>query len=100
MSKLYKNILLGLIFLFLLTLIVSSIYQNSQAEQSQNMSQVAAEIQSGQITNISVNGDALDVTLKNGQHVSSEKETESSLTDTLKNYGVTSIPTLLRYRFR
>lgn len=89
MRKLYKNILLGLIFLFLLTLVISSVYQNNQGPQSQALSKVAAEIQSGQVTSIAVNGNALDITLKDGTHVSSQKETEASLTDTLKNYGVT-----------
>ncbi len=89
MRKLYKNVLLGLIFLFLLTLIISSLYQTNQSQGTQTLSQVAAEVQAGQITSISVNGNSLDVTLKNGQHVSSEKETEVGLTDTLKNYGVT-----------
>ncbi|MCL4405433.1 MAG: ATP-dependent zinc metalloprotease FtsH [Patescibacteria group bacterium] len=89
MSKFYKNILLVLVILFLLALVVSSAYQNGQSEQSQALSQVASEIQAGKVTSISVNGSALDVTLSNGQHISSEKEIESSLTDTLKNYGVT-----------
>lgn len=90
MSKLYKNILLGLIFLFLLTLVISSIYQSTESQQSLTLNQVAQDVISGQVTSITVNGDALDVKLKNGQDYSSEKEAESGITDTLKNYGVTS----------
>ena len=89
MSKFYKNLLLSLVFLFLLVLAVSSIYQGTQSKTIVDISNVASQIKSDNVTNITVSQNSLDVTEKNGQHIYANKELDSSLTDTLKNYGVT-----------
>lgn len=89
MSKFYKNLFLSIVFLFLLVLTVSSIYQGTQPKQTVDISNVASQIKAGGVAGIAVDRNDLDVTLKNGQHIYSKKELDSSLTETLKNYGVT-----------
>ncbi len=89
MSKFYKNLFLSLVFLFLLVLTVSSLYQGTQPKQMVDVSNVASQIKGGSVTSITVDRNDLDAVLKDGQHIYSKKELDSSLTETLKNYGVT-----------
>jgi cell division protease FtsH len=89
MSKFYKNLFLSLVFLFLFALTVSSIYQETQPKQIVDISSVASQIKSGEVAGITVDRNDLDVVLKNGKHIYSKKELDSSITETLKNYGVT-----------
>ena len=90
MSKFYKNLFLSLVFLFLLVLMASSLYQGTQNKQTVNISDVTSKIKAGDVTNIVVDNNDLDVTLKSGEHIYSKKELDSSLTETLKNYGIQS----------
>ncbi len=52
------------------------------------LTDLVKKINAGEVTMISVNGDELTVSLKNGENLLTKKETESSLTQTLANYGV------------
>ena len=54
------------------------------------LSQVAADINSGQIKTIEVSGDDLTLTYADESEKKSKKEPESSLSDSLKNYGVST----------
>ncbi len=53
------------------------------------LSQLAADIGSGSVSKIIVDGDNLDATYSDQSEKTSKKEPESSLTETLANYGVT-----------
>lgn len=52
------------------------------------VSQLATEVSSGLVKKIGVNGGDLNIELKDGSFQKSKKETESSLSQTLFNYGV------------
>ncbi|OGC79021.1 cell division protein FtsH [Candidatus Adlerbacteria bacterium RIFCSPHIGHO2_01_FULL_54_23] len=52
------------------------------------LSQVAQDINAGQIGKIVVNGDDLSVTYQDGAEKMSKKEPESALSESLRNYGV------------
>ena len=54
-----------------------------------SISQVAQMVQLAHIKSITVKGDNLSIVSNDGTLQSSQKETEGSLSDTLKNYGVT-----------
>lgn len=54
------------------------------------LSQVAALVASGQVKSITVKGDALDVALADGSAKVSKKESETGITETFRNYGVSS----------
>jgi cell division protease FtsH len=53
------------------------------------LSAVAADVAAGRVKLISVTGDQLDLTLKDGTVERAYKEADASLTTTLANYGVT-----------
>ena len=52
------------------------------------MDQLVSKINSGDVTNIVVNGNNLEVVLKDGVKAKARKETEAGLSETLKNLGV------------
>ena len=52
------------------------------------LSQIAQDITAGNITALDVSGDAITATYQDGKTKKSRKETESSLTQTLSDYGI------------
>src|SRR6185369_8307060 len=54
------------------------------------LSQIAQDITAGAITSIDVSGDAITATYSDKSKKTSRKETESSLTQTLSDYGIAS----------
>lgn len=91
MSKnILKNFLWILLFLLSFSLAASYLYESqSQQPKTISLSQLAQEIQAGEVKSITVSGNNLAITETNGQNQQSQKETEISLSDTLKNYGLT-----------
>lgn len=85
-----NQILLGVFILLLLASVYSFLGSPAAATREVPLSEVAAKIEKGEVSKIMVQGDALQVTLKSGEIISSKKEVESSLTETLINYGVSS----------
>ena len=63
---------------------------NASAPQEIALSQVAADINAGSVKSIEVNGNDLKVVYADKVEKKSKKEPEASLSDSLKNYGVTS----------
>src|SRR5688572_21504742 len=53
------------------------------------LSEVARLVQDGQVQSIEVSGESLNITLKDGTELTSNREPDSSLTDSLANFGVT-----------
>jgi cell division protease FtsH len=86
----WKDILLyGFLFLFFLflTLSVGDI-TSGKAGRNVPISQVVKDAKEKKVTAISVNGDKLDIAYKNGEHVTSQKETGTSIYEILKNSNV------------
>lgn len=85
---------LVLILVVALVFVISSVLSAGQAQSAEptqeiNFSQVAAYAKAGQISRITLDVDNLDIALTNGSSVKSRKEPGSSLTQSLRNYGVT-----------
>ncbi|MCL5006586.1 MAG: ATP-dependent zinc metalloprotease FtsH [Patescibacteria group bacterium] len=89
MKSLAKNILITLLIIFSLALAASLVYQTSSQPKNLNLSTLASDIESGQIKSINVSGNSLTITGVNGQVYQGQKEAESGIVETLKNYGVT-----------
>jgi cell division protease FtsH len=53
------------------------------------LSEVAQLVKDGQVQSIEVSGESLKITLKDGTELTSNREPEASLTDSLANFGVT-----------
>ena len=90
MKKVFQNFF----FIILIFLLISSVFTlfNPEAlkqEEEITLSQIAQEINNdGKIKQISVSGDDLSVLYENGEKTISRKESDSSLTQSLINYGV------------
>lgn len=89
MKNLSKSFL-WIIIVFLGTSLIFSFimeYQNQEPEKL-SINQVAQRIESGEVNSIVVSGNELDIELASGDKAVSKKESESALTETLRNYGV------------
>lgn len=89
MQKIYKNILWIILILFAVSLMTSAYEGYSGAAKNVTLSELAEKIKSGEVSKIVVHGDDLEITLKNDSKLSSRKEAELGLTETLLNYRVT-----------
>ena len=89
-KKFINQIFIALGALFLIALIFA--YLNSAFEKPQvlTLSELVSKINNSEVSKIIINNDDLAVTLKDNNKYSVKKETESSLTETLKNYNVDS----------
>ncbi|HUC02257.1 MAG TPA: ATP-dependent zinc metalloprotease FtsH [Candidatus Paceibacterota bacterium] len=88
MSNLTKNIIWAVITLIVISLIFSYFVQPQSQPTTLNLDQLVTDINAGQVKQIKVNGDELDVTMTDGSAAVSQKEDGVSITDTLKNLGV------------
>ncbi len=88
MKNLSKNFLWVLVGLMLLSALYSIIAGEFGDAKEISLSEVVAKINAGEVAEIAVVDSALEITLKSGEKLSAQKELESGLTETLKNYGV------------
>jgi cell division protease FtsH len=89
-KKFLNQIFIALGALFLIALVFA--YLNSAFEKPKVMalSELVFKINNNEVSKIVVKSDDLEITLKDNGIYSAKKEIESSLTETLKNYGVDS----------
>ena len=87
--KFANHLLSGVLILMLLVALYSVIAGNQKSDDTISLSQVATMVMSGTVKSIDVSGTDLTIKLNDGTEKTSKKEIESSLSDTLKNYGVT-----------
>ncbi|MEA2113151.1 MAG: ATP-dependent zinc metalloprotease FtsH [Patescibacteria group bacterium] len=88
MKQLFKNLVIA--FLVFLTIAGFFALFNSAAEQPAKISltRLVEQINQEKISTISIAGDTLKIELKDGSLEETTKERESSLTESLKNYGL------------
>jgi cell division protease FtsH len=89
MEKMLKN-LSTFILVFLLISGIFVLYQSpSEKPDDVSLSELVSEINQDQVKSITVQSNALEIELmKDGKKQKANKESESSLTETLANYGV------------
>jgi cell division protease FtsH len=83
--------MIGLVLLILL-LVTSgySYYEGTATPMTKiSLSQLASDVAAGKVVSIDQNGDELDATYKTGDLKTTNKETDTAVTDTLVRYGVT-----------
>lgn len=88
MSNFTKNIIWAVVTLIVISLLFSLFVAPGKPPTQISLNALATDINAGSVQKIGVNGDELDITMKNGSAAISQKESESSLTDSLKNFGV------------
>lgn len=87
-KDLTKNIIIALLIFMILAGLYSLVSEGVKKPEVISLSQLAAEINSGNIAEIAVNGDDLQIKFKDNSTKTSRKEAEAALSQTLVNYGV------------
>src|SRR3989344_1236758 len=88
MSNFLKNFFWAIVTLMVIAYVFSLFIEPQKEPAKFSLSQLAAKINTREVSAISVNGDELEIKLKDGTSATSKKEVESGLTETLKNVGV------------
>jgi len=88
MKNLLKNFLVILILFILVSGIFSMLSSSQKSPATVSLTELAQQINDEKVNKITVNGQSLEISLKDNTDEISTKETESSLTESLKNYGV------------
>ena len=90
LAQFSRNIF-GIIFIFIAIILLYSTFLEQQAKVTEiSISTLATDIKADLIKKITVEGDDLTVDYKDGAIKKTKKEVESSLSQTLVNYGVTA----------
>jgi cell division protease FtsH len=86
---LFKNLFV-VIFLFIaIVFFFASLYSlEGQKSQAIPLSELALKISAGEVEHITVSGDTVEAKLKNNTTVTTQKEAEAGLSETLSRYGV------------
>lgn len=85
-----KNIGIVL-FVFMIITAAYILFSGSGTEQKTlSISELAKSVTAGEVKSIDVQDDTLTVTMTDGTEAVAKKEVEASLSETLKNYGVTT----------
>jgi cell division protease FtsH len=88
MKNLSKNFLWAIATLVTLALVFSLASSNDTPPKQVNLSDLATEISAGNVKEIKVAGDTLNVTFKDGSKAVTKKEEGASITETFNNYGL------------
>jgi len=89
--QLISNILTAIIIFMLITSLYSVIMENRKSDDKIiTLSEVAQKVINGDVKKLTVEGENLTVLFNDDTTQKSKKEREASISDTLKNYGVTS----------
>ncbi|MBU1102171.1 ATP-dependent zinc metalloprotease FtsH [Patescibacteria group bacterium] len=88
MKNLFKNLFIIIIIFILVSSLFSLFTRSDKNTQTISLTELAQEINDEKIKKIEVNNQTLNITLNDDALQSTSKEAESSLTETLKNYGV------------
>ena len=87
-QKIFKN-LSTLILIFLLISGIFILYQSPEKKPAEiSLSELVAQINQDQVKQIAVKSNELSIELKDGKKEKASKEPESSLSETLSNYGI------------
>ena len=84
----YRGIARILVAFLALALLASFVYETREKPAVINITELAQKVTAGEVMEIVVSGDNLKIKLKNSEELISKKETETGLTETLVNYGV------------
>jgi cell division protease FtsH len=90
MSNFWKNILWAIVTLLFISFLFSLFAAPTKQPTTLNLNQVVTDINAGQVSQIVVNGGDLAIKMKDGTQAVAKKETESGISETLRNLNVSS----------
>ncbi len=88
MSKFIKNLVWGILTLLVIAFLVSLFVPNVKQPETLSLNELAQKINAGQVKQITVDSNNLEITLSDGTPAVSQKESEAGITQTLANFGV------------
>lgn len=88
MKNFTKNFVWVLVILFGISVVYSLVSGEFKEKKELSLSELAIKVNAGEVAEISVVDTTLKIKLKNNEEVTAEKELESGITETLRNYGV------------
>lgn len=88
MRTLSKNIFWAIVTLITLALVFSVFLQPTEKPVVLSINELASKINAGEVSEIVVRGNDLNITLADGSMATARKEAEVGLSETLRNYGV------------
>ncbi len=88
MSNISKHFFWGIVTLLFITVLFSYFGNPSAKPEQLSLGELVTRVNEGKVSEIAIRGNKLDIKLEDGGKAVSEKESEASLTETLKNYGV------------
>lgn len=88
MTNFYKNLVWAITTLLVISFVFSLFLAPTEEPEKLALSQLAERINAGQVKEIRVIGNQLNITLADDKPAISEKEAEAGLTETLANFGV------------
>ena len=91
MKYLTKNILAIVLIFFSIVALFTLIASPFEEKEEISLSKLVQEINDGKVTKIAVEGNTLNIELKDETKQISRKENESALTESLSNYGVNPV---------
>src|SRR3989344_3991817 len=83
-----RNFVIGFLILMLLAAAYSIFLESFQSQPERSLSELVQKINQGEVKEIKVRGEELDVALNDNSTFMVKKEAESSLSETLSNYNV------------
>src|SRR3989338_8520272 len=87
--SIWVQLLTAMVIFLLLSTLYSSVKQYiSKEKEVAPLSQIAADINAGKISSVTIEGDTIKATYADKKEKTSRKETETSFTQTLANYNV------------
>ena len=90
-KKFTSQVFIALGALFVVALIFAYFTSALEKPRVLTLSELVSKINNGDVSKIIIKNDDLEITLKDNSNYVAKKEIESSLTETLKNYGVDSV---------
>jgi len=87
-SRWLRNSFIYLLILVAVIAIVFSFFQPGGGTETKDLGTVIADARAGNVKQIEIQGDSLDVTLKNGEKYESRKEQGGTLSELLRDEGV------------
>jgi len=86
--QLLSNFLTAIIIFLVLMSLYTVLMEGKKDVEELPLSDVAKKMLAGDVKKITVEGEKLSVILKDNSTIESKKESEASLSETFKNYGV------------
>jgi cell division protease FtsH len=88
MKNLSKNFLWAIVTLITLALVFTFVNSTATPPKRINLSDLTTELAHGNVKDVQVAGDDVNVTFNDGSKAVTKKEDGTSITDTFKNYGL------------